>query len=154
MNNNNKEVNQKDLQILSGLKNKLIKNCEAAIVNVDYLKSSIQNFEEAAKESIDSNISYANIITKYATGESNSYNLPGVIADVTATYDIKTMQADKANLMNAKSSKESSENQKEMYYKMLVQNYNDLRQVLTSLANTTAQVSQYIEIISNSTDNS
>ena len=152
MNNNNKEVNQKDLQILSGLKNKLIKNCEAAIVNVDYLKSSIQNFEEAAKESIDSNISYANIITKYASGESNSYNLPGVIADVTATYDIKTMQADKANLMNAKSSKESSENQKEMYYKMLVQNYNDLRQVLTSLANTTAQVSQYIEIISSSTD--
>ena len=149
---NNKEVSQKDLQILSGLKNKLIKNCEAAIVNVDYLKSSIQNFEEAAKESIDSNISYANIITKYATGESNSYNLPGVIADVTATYDIKTMQADKANLMNAKSSKESSENQKEMYYKMLVQNYNDLRQVLTSLANTTAQVSQYIEIISSYTD--
>lgn len=132
------------------LKKQILASTEGSLAEIDYLKSALQLYKQAVMQSIDSNMDAANIIAKYAnfqsmSGMNSSYNLPGVFdSSVNGTVDIDAMKADNQKLIQNNELKNSVDKQRDMAFKMVIQNYNDLKQKLNSLAQANQAIFEYI----------
>lgn len=151
-------LKDKDVNVINSLKKQIISAAEGSIAEVDYLKSALQLYKQAVLESIDSNMEAADIIAKYSTGAqlggmSGSYNLPGVFSAPEALYDTNAMKADNEKLLQTNNVKNNADKQKDMYFKMVVQNYNDLKQRLNALAQTNQQIFIYLSQLNDTFQN-
>lgn len=132
------------------LKKQILASTEGSLAELDYLKSALQLYKQAVIQSIDANMEAADIIAKYCDtremgGMSGAYNLPGVFdSSVSHSVDVDTMKSDNERLMRNNEAKSSADKQREMAFKMIMQNYNDLKQKLGSLTQANQAIFEYI----------
>jgi hypothetical protein len=85
---------------------------------------------------------------------SNAYQLPGVFdSSVAGTINIDQMKKDNQMLLQTNDSRLAAEKQRDTSFKMIVQNYNDLKQRLNVLAQTNQAIFTYIAQINEKVNN-
>lgn len=147
------------VSLINNLKKQIIAATEGSIAEIDYLKSALQLYKQAVVQSIDLNMDAADIISKYANSQSqsgmnNSYQLPGVFdSSVAGTINIDQMKKDNQMLLQTNDSRLAAEKQRDTSFKMIVQNYNDLKQRLNVLAQTNQAIFTYIAQINEKVNN-
>ena len=101
----------------------------------------------------------ANIIARYSdnsyqlAGMNASYNLPGVFDSAANNIDVNKMRQDNEKLGQMNDIKNNSDKQRDMAFKMVVQNFSDLKSRLNLLAQTNLQIFNFISQLNNKFDN-
>lgn len=80
------------------------------------------------------------------------YNLPGVMANTTASYDITSMKADNQKLAQAKEIQATSDKHRDLYFKMILQNFQDLKTKLQKVAKANQQVFLFLAQLNDDTN--
>lgn len=141
-------IDKKEISIVNALKIKVVSDIEGALTDIEYLKSALEQFKTASIESLDNTIELKDILLKYTKSETfnaGSYNLPGVFSDVYSYYNTNEAKQDSERASTIKQGKEKSDQARDLVYKMVLQNYNDLQKRLKSLAITNQQLFNYLE---------
>ena len=152
-------IEQSNVNTINILKRQVLSAVEGALAEADYLKSALELYKNSVSNSIDSNMEAANIIAKYndnsqqLAGMNSAYTLPGVFADTVNNVDINKMQQDNERLGQVNDVKNNADKQRDMAFKMIVQNYNDLKSRLNLLAQTNLQIFNFISQLNNKFDN-
>ena len=82
-----------------------------------------------------------------------SYNLPGVFDSAVNNVDVNKMRQDNEKLGQMNDIKNNSDKQRDMAFKMVVQNFSDLKSRLNLLAQTNLQIFNFISQLNNKFDN-
>ena len=82
-----------------------------------------------------------------------SYNLPGVFDSAVNNIDVNKMRQDNEKLSQMNDIKNNSDKQRDMAFKMVVQNFSDLKSRLNLLAQTNLQIFNFISQLNNKFDN-
>lgn len=145
---NPQNIDKKEISIVNALKIKVVSDIEGALTDIEYLKSALEQFKAASIESLDNTIELKDILLKYTKSETfnaGSYNLPGVFSDVYSYYNTNEAKQDSERAGEIKQNKEKNDQARDLVYKMVLQNYNDLQKRLKSLAVTNQQLFNYLE---------
>lgn len=147
------------VQLINSLKKQIIAATEGSIAEVDYLKSALQLYKQAVMQSIDTNMDAADIIAKYANSQSqsgmnSSYSLPGVFdSSVASAINVDQMKKDNQTLLQINDARTAADKQRDTSFKMIVQNYNDLKQRLNILAQTNQAIFTFIAQLNEKVNN-
>lgn len=96
---------------------------EGALTELEYLKSSLQNYKGALANRITKSVQYSDILAKYSKpGEGVPYGLPGVNSDINGGYDMEQLEKDKTMLLTVKQENDEATRQSDMYYRMITSN--------------------------------
>lgn len=152
-------IESNNVNTINILKRQVLAAVEGALAEADYLKSALELYKTSVSESIDSNMEAANIIARYSdnsyqlAGMNASYNLPGVFDSATNNIDVNKMRQDNEKLGQMNDIKNNSDKQRDMAFKMVVQNFSDLKSRLNLLAQTNLQIFNFISQLNNKFDN-
>lgn len=152
-------IESNNVNTINILKRQVLAAVEGALAEADYLKSALELYKTSVSESIDSNMEAANIIARYSdnsyqlAGMNASYNLPGVFDSATNNVDVNKMRQDNEKLSQMNDIKNNSDKQRDMAFKMVVQNFSDLKSRLNLLAQTNLQIFNFISQLNNKFDN-
>lgn len=152
-------IEANNVNTINVLKRQILAAVEGALAETDYLKSALELYKTSVSESIDSNMEAANIIARYSdnsqqlAGMNASYTLPGVFASTVNNIDINKMKQDNEKLGQMNDIKNNADKQRDMAFKMIVQNYSDLKSRLNLLAQTNLQIFNFISQLNNKFDN-
>lgn len=152
-------IESNNVNTINILKRQVLAAVEGALAEADYLKSALELYKTSVSESIDSNMEAANIIARYSdnsyqlAGMNASYNLPGVFDSATNNIDVNKMRQDNEKLSQMNDIKNNSDKQRDMAFKMVVQNFSDLKSRLNLLAQTNLQIFNFISQLNNKFDN-
>lgn len=152
-------IESNNVNTINILKRQVLAAVEGALAEADYLKSALELYKTSVSESIDSNMEAANIIARYSdnsyqlAGMNASYNLPGVFDSTTNNIDVNKMRQDNEKLSQMNDIKNNSDKQRDMAFKMVVQNFSDLKSRLNLLAQTNLQIFNFISQLNNKFDN-
>lgn len=152
-------IESNNVNTINILKRQVLAAVEGALAEADYLKSALELYKTSVSESIDSNMEAANIIARYSdnsyqlAGMNASYNLPGVFDSAANNIDVNKMRQDNEKLGQMNDIKNNSDKQRDMAFKMVVQNFSDLKSRLNLLAQTNLQIFNFISQLNNKFDN-
>ena len=152
-------IESNNVNTINILKRQVLAAVEGALAEADYLKSALELYKTSVSESIDSNMEAANIIARYSdnsyqlAGMNASYNLPGVFDSAVNNIDVNKMRQDNEKLGKMNDIKNNSDKQRDMAFKMVVQNFSDLKSRLNLLAQTNLQIFNFISQLNNKFDN-
>lgn len=152
-------IESNNVNTINILKRQVLAAVEGALAEADYLKSALELYKTSVSESIDSNMEAANIIARYTdnsyqlAGMNASYNLPGVFDSAANNVDVNKMRQDNEKLGQMNDIKNNSDKQRDMAFKMVVQNFSDLKSRLNLLAQTNLQIFNFISQLNNKFDN-
>ena len=152
-------IESNNVNTINILKRQVLAAVEGALAEADYLKSALELYKTSVSESIDSNMEAANIIARYSdnsyqsAGMNASYNLPDVFDSATNNIDVNKMRQDNEKLSQMNDIKNNSDKQRDMAFKMVVQNFSDLKSRLNLLAQTNLQIFNFISQLNNKFDN-
>lgn len=152
-------IESNNVNTINILKRQVLAAVEGALAEADYLKSALELYKTSVSESIDSNMEAANIIARYSdnsyqlAGMNASYNLPGVFDSAANNVDVNKMRQDNEKLGQMNDIKNNSDKQRDMAFKMVVQNFSDLKSRLNLLAQTNLQIFNFISQLNNKFDN-
>ena len=152
-------IESNNVNTINILKRQVLAAVEGALAEADYLKSALELYKTSVSESIDSNMEAANIIARYSdnsyqlAGMNASYNLPGVFDAAVNNVDVNKMRQDNEKLSQMNDIKNNSDKQRDMAFKMVVQNFSDLKSRLNLLAQTNLQIFNFISQLNNKFDN-
>lgn len=152
-------IEANNVNTINILKRQILAAIEGALAETDYLKSALELYKTSVSESIDSNMEAANIIARYSdnshqlAGMNASYNLPGIFSSTVNNVDINKMKQDNEKLSQMNDIKNNADKQRDMAFKMVVQNYSDLKSRLNLLAQTNLQIFNFIAQLNNKFDN-
>lgn len=146
-------IKKSDLQVVEALRKQILVSVEGSLAELEYLKSALQSYKGAMDESLDANIQFTDIVSKYTQQKSMGvYNLPGVMANTTASYDITSMKADNQKLAQAKEIQATSDKHRDLYFKMILQNFQDLKTKLQKVAKANQQVFLFLAQLNDDTN--
>ena len=152
-------IESNNVNTINILKRQVLAAVEGALAEADYFKSALELYKTSVSESIDSNMEAANIIARYSdnsyqlAGMNASYNLPGVFDSAINNVDVNKMRQDNEKLSQMNDIKNNSDKQRDMAFKMVVQNFSDLKSRLNLLAQTNLQIFNFISQLNNKFDN-
>ena len=152
-------IESSNVNTINILKRQVLAAVEGALAEADYLKSALELYKTSVSESIDSNMEAANIIARYSdnsyqlAGMNASYNLPGVFDSAISNVDVNKMRQDNEKLGQMNDIKNNFDKQGDMAFKMVVQNFSDLKSRLNLLAQTNLQIFNFISQLNNKFDN-
>lgn len=152
-------IESSNVNTINILKRQVLAAVEGALAEADYLKSALELYKTSVSESIDSNMEAANIIARYSdnsyqlAGMNASYNLPGVFDSAISNVDVNKMRQDNEKLGQMNDIKNNFDKQRDMAFKMVVQNFSDLKSRLNLLAQTNLQIFNFISQLNNKFDN-
>ena len=152
-------IESSNVNTINILKRQVLAAVEGALAEADYLKSALELYKTSVSESIDSNMEAANIIARYSdnsyqlAGMNAPYNLPGVFDSAISNVDVNKMRQDNEKLGQMNDIKNNFDKQRDMAFKMVVQNFSDLKSRLNLLAQTNLQIFNFISQLNNKFDN-
>ena len=152
-------IESSNVNTINILKRQVLAAVEGALAEADYLKSALELYKTSVSESIDSNMEAANIIARYSdnsyqlAGMNASYNLPGVFDSAISNVDVNKMRQDNEKLGQMNDIKNNFDKQRDMAFKMVVQNFSDLKSRLNLLAQSNLQIFNFISQLNNKFDN-
>ena len=152
-------IESSNVNTINILKRQVLAAVEGALAEADYLKSALELYKTSVSESIDSNMEAANIIARYSdnsyqlAGMNASYNLPNVFDSAISNVDVNKMRQDNEKLGQMNDIKNNFDKQRDMAFKMVVQNFSDLKSRLNLLAQTNLQIFNFISQLNNKFDN-
>jgi hypothetical protein len=148
-----KHIPPKSKNVINTIRNETAAASEATIQELQYLLSSIKSYKTAVISAIDLNLEKADLVSKYSHADpGGAYNLPGIMANTTASYNLKDVKEDNDRLNNVKSESEQANDESDLYYKMIVSNFNDLNRRLKKLAVLNTSLQAYLQQLENYTD--
>lgn len=148
-----KNLNSTSKQIAVDLRAKLLAAIEGSLSEIEYLKSSLQNYKGVLNDFADMSIENADIISKYRYNPtSSSFNLPGVFASTVGSYDLESMSADNNRLSELKDDLDEIDTQQQTYYKMMIGNANDTMDKIRQIKKYHGLLSQFLQQLQTSLD--
>ena len=141
---------EKSIQVVQQEYAEAIATAEGALVEIDYVKSSLELFKQSLIDRINTTLEQADLTAKYTKPQesSSSYQLPGVFSDTIGSYDINELRNDNAKLTTIKQDSENAKKQNDMYYKMVSGNMADLTNKLQKLSKNYSDLISYIHQLS------
>lgn len=147
-----KNIDPKSAQVINALQTALQDNIDKCIKEIDSLKSSISLYKSSADQYVDLAVENSDIVSKYSkANNAGSYNLPGVFASSSGSYDIDAMRADNQRIEQVKSLYETAANQRSTYFKMIVRAQNEMRLYLNAIARINNDIDIYLEQLAQDT---
>lgn len=134
----------KNQQLVNNLSAQLDGSLSKGINDSAQLKQVLANYKEAMKDYIELSSKKAEIVSKYANAKTGgSFNLPGVFNTAAGSYDLQQMKNDNAALKDISSTYASAQQQKDVYFKMIINLNTELQQYLR----TVSKISEQLEIV-------
>lgn len=144
-----KNIDPKSAQVINALQTALKDNIEKCIKEIDSLKSSISLYKNSADDYVNLAVENSDIVAKYSkANNSGTYNLPGVFASSSGSYDLDAMKTDNQRIEQVKSLYETATNQRSTYFKMIVRAQNEMRLYLNAIARINNDIDIYLEQLS------
>lgn len=142
-------LDKDDIRAVESIRTNLLSSVDASLQHLVNLTEALKAYRETIVTSIDSNIEYADIISRYAEPANNSttYNLPGVMASTVASYDINAIRSDNIRLAACKEKKEKSNNQRDSYFKSTARNFAALRSDLNGVGDYNQRLFAFLEML-------
>lgn len=128
----------------------LVQNINRAIISAEeelgYLKSALENYKEALGDSVNLHNEEADIMAKYARAPvaANSYGLPSVFHSSVAAYDLDGLKTDNARVQELHHAVEEADQQKELYYSMIMRNAGDFYRNIKKISKVSLEIDQYL----------
>ena len=93
-------LEKEDVRVIDSIRTNLLSSVDNSLRHLGNLMEALKLYRSTIVSSIDSSIEYADIISRYTEPGRNSttYQLPGIMANTVASYDINTIKADNARL--------------------------------------------------------
>lgn len=139
------EIDQKSKQVIDSLEKSNETNIVQALANIKSLEQSLTLYKEALKDFCDLSVEKAQLLAKYSkdtTGQS--YNLPGVFASSYGGYNIDQMKQDNQRIQEILSLLEQTENQKNMYFKMVQNAQNNIMKELNQVTKNSVDIEAFL----------
>lgn len=146
------EIDQKSKQVIDSLEKSNETNIVQALANIKSLEQSLTLYKEALKDFCDLSVEKAQLLAKYSkdtTGQS--YNLPGVFASSYGGYNIDQMKQDNQRIQEILSLLEQTENQKNMYFKMVQNAQNNIMKELNQVTKNSVDIEAFLAQLENFT---
>jgi hypothetical protein len=141
-----KNIPKKSQSIIDMLRQQALQNADAALQELQYLTSAIATYKEALSDSLDISLEKADIIYKYKTKPTmGAYNLPAVMASTVAAYDINEIKKDNTRIEELGNNEEEASSQRELYYKMIIGNFNDLTKRVKRISTNNVSINAFLE---------
>jgi hypothetical protein len=141
-----KNIPKKSQNVINMLRQQALQNADAALQELQYLTSAISTYKEALSESLDISLEKADIVYKYKTQPTlGSYNLPAVMASTVASYDMNEIKKDNIRVEELGNEEEEVASQRELYYKMIIGNFNDLTKRVKRIATNNVSINAFLE---------
>ena len=117
-------LGKRDATILTTLSNNLIRNIDQTISQLSSMTNNMKIYREVMVDSINAEAEGIDITTKYNRNDfqGQSHNLPGVNT-VPPSYDVVSIKKDQAKFEEIKKIRDATEAQKNMYIKVLDQDF-------------------------------
>lgn len=145
-------LNDKNVKVINALEVGLKSNIEKCLSEIDSLKSSVSLYRDSVSEYVDLAVENNDIVAKYSKANNGgSYNLPGVFASSSGSYDLNAMRNDNQRIEQVKSLYETAKNQRDTYFKMIVRAQNEMRLYLNAISRINNDIDVYLENIANET---
>jgi len=145
-----KTLPKKSTGLISNLRTETLMSAEGTIQELQYLLDAVKQYKETIEDAINLNLEKADLVFKYSHKDpGGSYNLPGVMANTTASYDLEAIKKDNDRLKSIKEEAERSTDESDLYYRMIVQNSNDLLRRLKKISSTNAALKVYFQQLEN-----
>lgn len=127
-------LNKGDVQAINSIRSNLISSINDSLAHLKILEQALISYKGTVEDTIDSNIEYADIFSRYNEPDrhSTTYGLPGVMASTVASYDIAAIQADNERMAACKVKKEEAERQRDAYFKSIVKSFAALQSDLNN----------------------
>jgi hypothetical protein len=139
-------IDEKNQKVLGSLRKNLEENISQALTQIDALKSSVSLYRDSLKDYCDLAVEKADLIAKYSKADTGgTYNLPGVFATSSASYNLSQMKQDNQRSEEVKNMCDNAENQKELYFKMIIRAQNELQLDLRTIARLGNDIDAYLE---------
>lgn len=139
------EIDQKSKQVIGSLEKSNETNIVQALANIKSLEQSLTLYKEVLKDFCDLSVEKAQLLAKYSkdtTGQS--YNLPGVFASSYGGYNIDQMKQDNQRIQEILSLLEQTENQKNMYFKMVQNAQNNIMKELNQVTKNSVDIEIFL----------
>lgn len=139
------EIDQKSKQVIGSLEKSNETNIVQALANIKSLEQSLTLYKEVLKDFCDLSVEKAQLLAKYSkdtTGQS--YNLPGVFASSYGGYNIDQMKQDNQRIQEILSLLEQTENQKNMYFKMVQNAQNNIMKELNQVTKNSVDIEVFL----------
>ena len=139
------EIDQKSKQVIVSLEKSNETNIVQALANIKSLEQSLTLYKEVLKDFCDLSVEKAQLLAKYSkdtTGQS--YNLPGVFASSYGGYNIDQMKQDNQRIQEILSLLEQTENQKNMYFKMVQNAQNNIMKELNQVTKNSVDIEVFL----------
>jgi ribosomal protein L22 len=141
-----KNIPKKSQSVIDMLRQQALQNADAALQELQYLTSAIATYKEALSDSLDISLEKADIIYKYKTQPTmGAYSLPAVMASTVASYDINEIKKDNTRIEELGNNEEEASSQRELYYKMIIGNFNDLTKRVKRIATNNVSINAFLE---------
>jgi predicted Zn-dependent protease len=148
-----KNLPKKSQSVIDMLRQQALQNADAALQELQYLLSAISTYKEALSESLDISLEKADIVYKYKTKPTmGAYNLPAVMATTAATYDINSIKKDNSRMEELNDNEDETSSQKELYFKMIIGNFNDLSKRIKRIATNNISINAFLEQLLKATE--
>ena len=136
--------------VIKNISTSIATSSEATILQLSYLESAIQQYKEAIQRSIDLKLEHADLICKYKNMDTGGvYNLPGVFSQTVAATDLSVIRNDNQRLAVIKEEMERAEDEANLYYKMIVENYKDLVRQFSKISKGNVSLGIFFENLNN-----
>lgn len=147
-----KNIDAKSSQVINALETALNSNIDKCLKEIDSLKSSVALYKESVGDYVDLSVENSDIVAKYSKANNGgTYNLPGVFASSSGSYDLDAMKADNQRIEQVKSLYNTAKNQRDTYFKMIVRAQNEMRLYLNAIARINNDIDVYLEQIGQET---
>ena len=142
-------LEKEDIRVIDSIRTNLLSSVDNSLRHLGNLMEALKLYRSTIVSSIDSSIEYADIISRYTEPGRNSttYQLPGIMANTVASYDINTIKADNVRLEDCKIKKEKASNQRDSYFKSTVQNFSALRSDLNGVEIYNQELFAFLEML-------
>lgn len=127
-------LKKEDLKAIESIRWGLLGSIDKAISHLKVLEDSLQAYKESVQSSVDYNLEYADIFSRWNEPDrhSSTYGLPGIMATTVASYDTETLKKDNERMALCKEKKAEAERQRDAYFKSIVKSFAALQSDLNN----------------------
>jgi hypothetical protein len=145
-------LTSKDAQLLTTISKNLLKNVESTVGALSAMISNLKMYKEVMVDCINSEAETIDLTVKYASNVPQQvHSLPGIV-NLPPAYNLESIKADNEKFENLKDVREKVEAQKDMYIKILEQEYKTVNAAFKKMLYNDSTFSIFIQSLNEKTN--
>jgi hypothetical protein len=142
----------KDATLLTTISKNLLTNIDLTIGSISVMLSNLKMYKETMIDSINAEAESIDLSTRYASNPPRqTHSLPGVVT-LPPSYDLNSIRSDHEKMEQIKDIREKTATQKDLYIKMLEQEFKTFNGNFKKLIYSDSTMSQFIESLNQKTN--